>query len=99
MRLCCKEHLLTGPQAYDSHCNLVLGDVEETVYVVEENEDDEEVVRARNPACAKPSPTNIVLPGRLSTRNQRCSLSEVRGIRLCACALGVGCGCVVLELT
>jgi U6 snRNA-associated Sm-like protein LSm3 len=32
-------------QAYDSHCNLVLGDVEETVYVVEEDEDEEEVVR------------------------------------------------------
>ncbi|KAK3079086.1 U4/U6-U5 snRNP complex subunit lsm3, partial [Coniosporium uncinatum] len=28
--------------AYDSHCNLVLGDVEETVYLVEENEDDED---------------------------------------------------------
>ncbi|KAF2462127.1 u6 small nuclear ribonucleoprotein [Lineolata rhizophorae] len=25
---------------YDSHCNLVLGDVEETVYVVEEDEDE-----------------------------------------------------------
>lgn len=31
-------------QAYDSHCNLVLGDVEETVYVVDE-EDEEETVR------------------------------------------------------
>ncbi|KAI9678656.1 MAG: U4/U6-U5 snRNP complex subunit lsm3 [Caeruleum heppii] len=27
--------------AYDSHCNLVLGDVEETVYVVDEDDDDE----------------------------------------------------------
>ncbi|TVY58438.1 putative U6 snRNA-associated Sm-like protein LSm3 [Lachnellula cervina] len=27
--------------AYDSHCNLVLGDVEETVYVVEEDEDED----------------------------------------------------------
>lgn len=37
---------LTGwcEQAYDSHCNLVLGDVEETVYVVDE-EDDEATVR------------------------------------------------------
>ena len=32
-------------QAYDSHCNLVLGDVEETVYVIEEDEDEEEVMR------------------------------------------------------
>lgn len=29
-------------QAYDSHCNLVLGDVEETVYVVEDDDDDED---------------------------------------------------------
>ncbi|RFU31767.1 hypothetical protein B7463_g4564, partial [Scytalidium lignicola] len=32
--------------AYDSHCNLVLGDVEETVYVVEEDEDEEETLKA-----------------------------------------------------
>ncbi|EKG20390.1 hypothetical protein MPH_02316 [Macrophomina phaseolina MS6] len=31
--------------AYDSHCNLVLGDVEETIYVVEEDANEEEVVR------------------------------------------------------
>ncbi|MCJ1342916.1 U4/U6-U5 snRNP complex subunit lsm3 [Peltigera leucophlebia] len=30
--------------AYDSHCNLVLGDVEETIYIVEED-DEEEVVK------------------------------------------------------
>jgi len=29
--------------AYDSHCNLVLGDVEETIYVVDEEEDEESV--------------------------------------------------------
>ncbi len=29
-------------QAYDSHCNLVLGEVEETVYVVDEEEDNDE---------------------------------------------------------
>ncbi|KAF2269900.1 Sm-like ribonucleoprotein [Lojkania enalia] len=27
--------------AYDSHCNLVLGDVEETIYVAEEEDEDE----------------------------------------------------------
>lgn len=32
-------------QAYDSHCNLVLGDVEETIYVVEEDENEQEIVR------------------------------------------------------
>ena len=30
-------------QAYDSHCNLVLGEVEETVYVVDEDDEDENV--------------------------------------------------------
>lgn len=30
-------------QAYDSHCNLVLGEVEETIYVVDEDDEDEEV--------------------------------------------------------
>ncbi|KAH7308030.1 putative U6 small nuclear ribonucleoprotein [Stachybotrys elegans] len=29
--------------AYDSHCNLVLGDVEETIYDVDEDGDDEEI--------------------------------------------------------
>jgi small nuclear ribonucleoprotein (snRNP)-like protein len=32
-------------QAYDSHCNLVLGDVEETVYQVEEDDDGDETVK------------------------------------------------------
>ncbi|KAL8999836.1 MAG: hypothetical protein Q9169_001376 [Polycauliona sp. 2 TL-2023] len=27
--------------AYDSHCNLVLGDVEETIYLVEDEDEDE----------------------------------------------------------
>ncbi|MCJ1250832.1 U4/U6-U5 snRNP complex subunit lsm3 [Trapelia coarctata] len=31
--------------AYDSHCNLVLGEVEETIYIVEEDEDEQETVR------------------------------------------------------
>lgn len=34
-------------QAYDSHCNLVLGDVEETIYVVEEDENEQEITRVR----------------------------------------------------
>ena len=29
-------------QAYDSHCNLVLGDVEETIYVTDEDDEEEE---------------------------------------------------------
>ncbi|KAI4254977.1 MAG: hypothetical protein L6R42_006974 [Xanthoria sp. 1 TBL-2021] len=31
--------------AYDSHCNLVLGDVEETIYLVEDEEDEDEEVK------------------------------------------------------
>ncbi|TPX13045.1 uncharacterized protein E0L32_006471 [Thyridium curvatum] len=41
-----KGRLHTDPeshQAYDSHCNLVLGEVEETIYVVDDDEEDEEV--------------------------------------------------------
>ncbi|KAK0637416.1 hypothetical protein B0T17DRAFT_521625 [Bombardia bombarda] len=29
--------------AYDSHCNLVLGEVEETIYVVEDEDEDDEI--------------------------------------------------------
>lgn len=29
--------------AFDSHCNLILGDVEETIYVVAEEEDDDTI--------------------------------------------------------
>jgi U6 snRNA-associated Sm-like protein LSm3 len=39
----CVNTLNYNSQAYDSHCNLVLGDVEETVYVVDEDDEDETV--------------------------------------------------------
>ncbi|KAF8249664.1 like-Sm ribonucleoprotein [Wilcoxina mikolae CBS 423.85] len=29
--------------AYDSHCNLVLGEVEETIYIVSDDDDDETI--------------------------------------------------------
>ena len=32
-------------QAYDSHCNLVLGDVEETIYVIDEDDENDETVK------------------------------------------------------
>ena len=32
-------------QAYDSHCNLVLGDVEETIYMIDEDDEGEETVK------------------------------------------------------
>ncbi|KAI9851099.1 MAG: U4/U6-U5 snRNP complex subunit lsm3 [Vezdaea acicularis] len=42
--------------AYDSHCNLVLGDVEETIYSVEDDDDEDEVVKVINdpPLVGKP---------------------------------------------
>lgn len=35
--------ILIMRQAYDSHCNLVLGEVEETIYAVDDDDEDEEV--------------------------------------------------------
>jgi len=32
-------------QAYDSHCNLVLGEVEETVYIVDDEDEQDSAVR------------------------------------------------------
>lgn len=49
----CTDH---GTQAYDSHCNLVLGEVEETIYTIEEDEDGEETVKvstARQGVCVQ----------------------------------------------
>lgn len=34
-------------QAYDSHCNLVLGDVEETIYAVDDDEEESDEVKVR----------------------------------------------------
>jgi Small nuclear ribonucleoprotein (snRNP) homolog len=36
------------PQAYDSHCNLVLGDVEETIYVADDEDENEVKVNDRS---------------------------------------------------
>lgn len=61
-----------GHQAYDSHCNLVLGDVEETIYVVEEDADEQEVVRVW-------SLRTIVLLGLLSFVNDGTDGQEAVG--------------------
>ena len=40
--------------AYDSHCNLVLGDVEETIYAVDDEDEDEETKQEiRDAVCAR----------------------------------------------
>ena len=36
---------LIQEQAYDSHCNLVLGEVEETIYTIEEDDNGEETIK------------------------------------------------------
>ena len=64
------------PQAYDSHCNLVLGEVEETVYVVDEDDDEEDV---------KVDPAHGfflnhgLLMSRQSKNSRRCCLFEAGG--------------------
>lgn len=35
--------LILCGQAYDSHCNLVLGEVEETIYVVDDDDESDNV--------------------------------------------------------
>ncbi|TQS31540.1 hypothetical protein Golomagni_08177 [Golovinomyces magnicellulatus] len=50
--------------AYDSHCNLVLGDVEETIYAMEDEEEDGDFKVSAGPP----------------TENQRCCLYEVTAL-------------------
>ena len=68
-------------QAYDSHCNLVLGDVEETIYVVEEDENEEEITRVGNPVQTLALILVLSVDGywgcRRSRSRRRCSLCEV----------------------
>ncbi|KAI4142597.1 MAG: hypothetical protein L6R39_004877 [Caloplaca ligustica] len=47
--------------AYDSHCNLVLGDVEETVYLVEDEDEEEEEVKVSVRASPLGTEADIVL--------------------------------------
>jgi len=42
----------TSGQAYDSHCNLVLGEVEETIYVIDDD-DETESVRVRHSGASQ----------------------------------------------
>ncbi|TVY17644.1 putative U6 snRNA-associated Sm-like protein LSm3 [Lachnellula arida] len=65
--------------AYDSHCNLVLGDVEETVYVVEEDEDEDsdETVKVGFDWSEMYLETLLRDLYRQSTRNPKCYLFEV----------------------
>ncbi|EPE33555.1 Sm-like ribonucleoprotein [Glarea lozoyensis ATCC 20868] len=61
--------------AYDSHCNLVLGDVQETVYVVEEDDDGEETVKVGSMSLWLYSCVNW----QLQTINKKSEMLFVRG--------------------
>jgi hypothetical protein len=66
-------------QAYDSHCNLVLGEVEETIYIIEEDEDEQEIVKV----CALTVYRGVMVlisAIRHSRSSLKCSLFEVRNI-------------------
>ena len=59
-------------QAYDSHCNLVLGDVEETIYLVEDENDDEEDVKVRTKSSKPLYRHQLMTHCRRSGSNPRC---------------------------
>jgi hypothetical protein len=70
-------------QAYDSHCNLVLGDVEETIYVVEEDENEEETIRVRLPIMAYRLVIAFNHHGHELTRRSPTDNKEARGDAFC----------------
>ncbi|EHY52714.1 hypothetical protein ABEF95_001188 [Exophiala dermatitidis] len=53
--------------AYDSHCNLVLGEVEETIYTIEEDDEGEETVKT-----TKKQSDMLFVRGRFSFNRVRC---------------------------
>ena len=62
-------------QAYDSHCNLVLGEVEETIYIVEEDDDEQETIKVGGSQCSR-----IWLPlNRSQTIKKQSEMLFVRG--------------------
>jgi len=70
-------------QAYDSHCNLVLGEVEETIYVIEDDDEEEDVVKVGGSIFA--GRLSLISYPRVSENSRRCSLYEVRSICLWTC--------------
>jgi U6 snRNA-associated Sm-like protein LSm3 len=63
-------------QAYDSHCNLVLGDVEETIYTIDEDEDGEESVKVGNRYSTPMTGTD----GTVQTTKKQSEMLFVRGM-------------------
>ena len=62
-------------QAYDSHCNLVLGEVEETIYTIDEDEEGDDAVRVR---VYSQGLGPALMTSRPRRNSQICCLSEVR---------------------
>lgn len=69
-------------QAYDSHCNLVLGDVEETIYLVDEDDEENEPMKA-SPLEMFSNSTN----GSTQTIKKQLEMLFVRGQAWPWCAL------------
>lgn len=61
-------------QAYDSHCNVVLGDVEETIYMIEEDDEGGETVKVKIPDAVDIYHINI-----LQTIKKQSEMLFVRG--------------------
>lgn len=64
-------------QAYDSHCNLVLGEVEETIYTIDEEDDGDENVKV---CVAQDPPMSATEKFRFPKNNQKCYSFEVRSM-------------------
>jgi U6 snRNA-associated Sm-like protein LSm3 len=63
-------------QAYDSHCNLVLGDVTETIYVVDEQDADDDDDGEGSVSTIKKQSEMLFVRGRcysMLARSERCT--------------------------
>jgi U6 snRNA-associated Sm-like protein LSm3 len=69
--------VLSHMQAYDSHCNLVLGEVEESIYTIEEDDDGEESVKVGTHLYGK-STLEAYKRYRRRRNSQICCLCEAR---------------------
>lgn len=65
-------------QAYDSHCNLVLGEVEETIYVVEDDDDENDELKVTPISIHEVRRTIANSP--LQTVNRKSEMLFVRGM-------------------
>jgi small nuclear ribonucleoprotein (snRNP)-like protein len=76
-------------QAYDSHCNVVLGDVEEMIYMIEEDDDGEETVKVCTPTA-----TDMDDADTLQTIKKQSEMLFVRGKILSSYDAGPRLSCI-----